>query len=444
VALALASFGAWTPCSSLSLSSFSRFHGTSLQQVPNVPARTTSAYLTMRKQKASDRRTRRMQRGGEEATEEVILKTLRQTITKSPMELAEWGYKQRGVAPIKEKTSGRGRSRKRATLYNSLSSYHNKFLQLLTTEYQAEVRFFCNSSIGANWKMTLGLKIREKICPRIFRKNNGATCTTLQCRKFNMRKLTCFFFLSLFLKEDEVLGRIKASIDDPLGLETAGHAVHDLYPERRGNLFSDEVYRLVKAKDATSFYQLDDEELENPATMQRYLPPNHKFSNNDVILLSLQPQGSGDFFDPYNLPTSSTAVSIEGRVISTGPTYIDVALSGGAFEAAFGPAPNNVGPSGRGDANLRLRADRFFSDIPYTRMVGALTQLTAIPDRSKEPSSDGLQNNEVDPQQANPYGNICMDDILKETIISTHAFADPLSQLYHDVDACDLQHLVRL
>jgi hypothetical protein len=95
-----------------------------------------------------------MQLGGEE----VILKTLRQTITKSPMELAEWGYKQRGVAPIKEKTSGRGRSRKRATLYNSLSSYHNKFLQLLTTEYQAEVRFFCNFQHWRQLENDLGIE----------------------------------------------------------------------------------------------------------------------------------------------------------------------------------------------------------------------------------------------------------------------------------------------
>lgn len=248
------------------------------------------------------------------------------------------------------------------------------------------------------------------------------------------------------MQEEEVLGRIKASIDDPLGLEVAGHAIHDLYPERRGNLFSDEVYRLTKAKDATTVYTWNngDGEEEEGSPTRRFLPPNHKFSNNDVILLTLQPQGSGDVFDPNHLPTSSTAVSIEGRVISTGPTYVDVALMGGSFEAAFGPAPNNVGPSGPGDARLRLRADRFFSDVPYTRMVAALTQLTAIPDRTKEPSTDGLAAKEVDPSKANPHDNICMDDLLKETIISTHAFTDPTSPLFHDVDACDLQRLGRL
>lgn len=42
------------------------------------------------------------------------------------------------------------------------------------------------------------------------------------------------------------MGRINASVDDPLGLETAGYALFDLYPERRGNLFSDEVSGLNK------------------------------------------------------------------------------------------------------------------------------------------------------------------------------------------------------
>lgn len=240
------------------------------------------------------------------------------------------------------------------------------------------------------------------------------------------------------------MGRIKASIDDPISLEVAGHAVFDLFPERRGNLFADEVYRLVKAKDATSVYTPDDELLEEGAISPRYLPPNSKFSNNDVILLTLQPQGSGDFFDPNALPTSTTATSIEARVIGTGPTYIDIAVAGGQFEASFGPAPNNAGPSGPGDAKMRLRADRFFSDIPYTRMVTALTQLTAIPDRNKDLSVDGFQDGNENQDKSNPHGNIQMDDLLKETIISTHAFTDPSSPLFHDVDAFDLQHLNRL
>ena len=224
----------------------------------------------------------------------------------------------------------------------------------------------------------------------------------------------------------------------------AGHALFDLFPERRGNLFADEVYRLVKAKDATSVYT-PDEELQAGSSSPRHLPPNSKFSNNDVILLTLQHQGSGDFFDPNALPTSSTATSIEARVTGTGPTYIDIAVAGGQFEAAFGPAPNNVGPSGPGDSKMRLRADRFFSDVPYTRMVTALTQLTAVPDRNKDSSSDGFQqDNDTNDEKASPHGKIQMDDLLKETIISSHAFTDPSSPLFHDVDAIDLQQLYKL
>jgi hypothetical protein len=246
-------------------------------------------------------------------------------------------------------------------------------------------------------------------------------------------------------QEQEVLNRIKSSIEDPLGLEMKGHALYDIYPERRGNLFSDEVYRLVKARDATLSYAppKDDEGLSSSSSVP-LLPPNHKFSNNDVIMLTLQPQGSGDFYDPRNLPISSDAISVEGRVIATGPTYVDVVLPGGAFESAFGPAPNNEGPSGRGDPKMRLRVDRFFSDVPYTRMVSALTQLTAIPDKKKESSSEsGFQKASVDPNDPTPHDNIMMDDVLRETIISTHAFSDPDSILFHDVDACDLQELGR-
>ena len=42
-------------------------------------------------------------------------------------------------------------------------------------------------------------------------------------------------------QEDEVLGRIEASLESPLALENAGHALFDLYPDRRGNIFADEV-----------------------------------------------------------------------------------------------------------------------------------------------------------------------------------------------------------
>jgi len=242
-----------------------------------------------------------------------------------------------------------------------------------------------------------------------------------------------------------VLGRIKASLDDPLSLELSGHALFDLYPERRGNLFSDEVYRLVKAKDATYVYSPEEPD-DRVSAVVPFMPPNSKFSNNDVILLTLQPQGSGDLYDPNSSPTSSTATSIEGRVIATGPTYVDIATSGGAFEAAFGPAPNNIGPSGQGDPRMRLRADRFFSDVPYTRMVAALSVLTAVPDRTKDGSDDVLAADDSTDGNGggSSHSKICMDELLKEAIISSHAFTDPTSPLFHDLDAVDLQNIDKL
>jgi hypothetical protein len=146
-------------CHSLSLSSFSHFHGVKLINNNHNPT-TQHRYhgasdgMTMRKQKASDRRTRRMQRGSEELAQELIRDNiLRDSLTSNSSPLASrgaWNQKRGGgmsipppqtmAAAMKDKTGGRGRSRKRSILYTSLSSYHNKFLQLLTAEYLAEVR----------------------------------------------------------------------------------------------------------------------------------------------------------------------------------------------------------------------------------------------------------------------------------------------------------------
>ena len=50
-----------------------------------------------------------------------------------------------------------------------------------------------------------------------------------------------YFLLTHTTQEEEILSRIEAAADNPLALEEAGYAIFDLYPERRGNLFSDEV-----------------------------------------------------------------------------------------------------------------------------------------------------------------------------------------------------------
>ena len=223
------------------------------------------------------------------------------------------------------------------------------------------------------------------------------------------------------------------------------------YPERRGNLYSDEVYRLVKAADATTTFA-ESSSLESSNSKnddddnarvnsdrkgkQRFLPPNHKFSSNSVIMLTLQPQGSGDFFTAESLPTNG--VAIEARVLNTGPTYIDVSVPNGSFEAAFGPAPNNIGPSGKGDSRMRLRADQFFSNIPYQRMVSALSQLTTVPDRQAVAASSQQDN------EGKTHENICMDELLREVILSTHACAESGDCDLYDLDylVSDLQFLV--
>lgn len=253
-----------------------------------------------------------------------------------------------------------------------------------------------------------------------------------------------------------MLGRIKASLDNPLDLELAGFALYDMFPKRRGNLFGDEVYRLVKAPDATTTYPrwLEDDSLEiafsnastilppkdNVPSTMRYLPPNHKFKNNDVIMITLQPQGSGDFFSPSTLPTSDDAVAVEARVLSLGPTYLDVVIPAEQFETAFGPAPNDKHQVG--NAMLRVRADRFVSNVPYQRMVAAVAQITHLPDRQKASVNLGGSSTNLVAESVPAHDMIHMDEVLREVILSTFAFADPYSPLQQDPDVCDLQELV--
>lgn len=201
-----------------------------------------------------------------------------------------------------------------------------------------------------------------------------------------------------------------------------------MYAERRGNLFADEVYRLTKAQDACTTFLSD--------TTNSTLPPNHKFSTNDVIMLTYQPNGSGDVFGASSLPTSNAAIAVEARVLNTGPTYVDISMPGGAFEAAFGPAPNDA--SGKGNRKLRLRVDRFLSNVPYQRMVAALSQLTSIPDKAKLPEAQEIQKGE------NRFASIRMDELLRETILSTFCLHNPASILFRDTEACNLKETEKL
>lgn len=187
------------------------------------------------------------------------------------------------------------------------------------------------------------------------------------------------------------------------------------------------MYRLVKAFDSVSSCNHDSV----ASHKQGSLPNNHKFTANDVIMLTLQPRGSGDFFGTHTLPNSKDSTSVEARVLNTGPNYIDVALSLGTFEAAFGPAPNNQGPSGKGDPNIRLRADRFFSNIPYMREVAALTMLTSIP--AIVPDAASMEK-----------VTIRLDSTIRQLILSTYTFTDPSSPRYQDPTYCDIGNLSRL
>lgn len=250
-------------------------------------------------------------------------------------------------------------------------------------------------------------------------------------------------------QEEEVLGRIQASLEDPLGLEQAGYALFDMYAERRGNLFGQEVYRLTKAADATTVYPRSLEGGEEAALLQqrdtnfaRYLPPNHKFSNNDVIVLTEQPQGSGDFFTAQTLPISDTAITVEAVALSLGPTYIDLAMAAGCFDAAFGLPGNDL--SGQGNKRLRLRADRFVSNIPYQRMVAALSQLSAVPDNSKKATSSSSSSTAINTHKEKITSAIGMDEVLKDVILSTYAYTDAAGPLFGETDVCNLEEMVRL
>lgn len=121
----------------------SSFLGSNLPVSPHV-----SAVWTMRKQKASDRRTRRKQRGEDDSAVGVVTRpTTQRTVTVSPMQGAAWKHKRLGDVRVQQPSrttkQGRGRSRKRAAQYQVLQHYQNHFLDELTAEYQAEVRRLC-------------------------------------------------------------------------------------------------------------------------------------------------------------------------------------------------------------------------------------------------------------------------------------------------------------
>lgn len=370
----------------LALSS-SSFHGARVVQptpmtLSNNPRRPTSGIssLVMRKQKASDKRTARLQRGQIDNTESSFTPqalssassstTTTQILSSTPMSKTKWKHKKielrsRGVKVDNSngmQPGGRGRARKRLKLYNSLASYHATFSNLISEEYQ--------------------------------------------------------------LEEAEVIHRLESSIGDPFSLEIAGHAIFDVHPQRRGNLFNDEVYRLEKSLDATTtFFPINSEDRVVEDTRRPSpLPSNHKFSANDVVVITLQPRGTGDFLGTSSLPTNKDAVLVEARVLNVGPSYVDVAIPAGKFSTSFGPASNNIGDEGKGDPSLRVRVDRFFSDVPFKRMSAALGQLTSVQQQQQQQGGDFAPAS--NPNFDKRVGGFQMDNLLKEAILSTFAIKD--------------------
>ena len=123
--------------------SYSTFTGKQVNVFPKVPSHATS--LTMRKQKASDKRTRRMQRNQKAVLEpgsESLPLHRSANYPLTPLETSAWNHKSIPLGSMQvppAATGGRGRSRKRSTVYSNLASYHTQFLELLTAEFLAEV-----------------------------------------------------------------------------------------------------------------------------------------------------------------------------------------------------------------------------------------------------------------------------------------------------------------
>eukprot|EP00985_Skeletonema_marinoi_P006061 scaffold2626_cov167-Skeletonema_marinoi.AAC.1 len=358
---------------------WSSFHGSRIihpMTQSSRPLTSGASSLVMRKQKASDKRTARLQRGQLDNDSFTppplsISSSTTQILSSTPMSKTQWKHKKIELRSRGEKvdnsmmSGGRGRARKRLKLYNSLASYHSTFSNLISEEYQVE--------------------------------------------------------------EAEVIQRLEASIGDPFSLEEAGHAIFDVHPQRRGNLFNDEVYRLEKSLDATTTYFQSDDSPVDTRGRPSPLPANHKFSANDVIVITLQPRGTGDFLGVSSLPTNKDAVLVEARVLNIGPSYVDVAIPAGRFSTAFGPASNNVGDEGKGDPSLRVRVDRFFSDVPFKRMAAALGQLTSVPQQNGEmPVSN--------PKFDKRVGGFQMDNLLKEAILSTFAIKDETNILLDGIE----------
>lgn len=177
----------------------SSFHGISISIAPppqQSRGRQCPNELVMRKQKASDKHTARLQRGemlpaGTNAllSPSPPMQILSSGFTKNQwkekkIELRAAGTAGRAVAAV----GGRGRARKRLKVYNSLNLYHETFLSLISEEYRMEVRlsftlieteillFTCVSK----WFSTCSLRVIEVTYSSANTRKAQLNCTTVR------------------------------------------------------------------------------------------------------------------------------------------------------------------------------------------------------------------------------------------------------------------------
>jgi hypothetical protein len=165
----------------------STFHGRVVEssQTWKPTAASIKSVITMRKQKASDRKGRRRQLGQDLETFTSVAPA---TITASPMEGSTWKSKTfaektitdpliSSVSP-EQASRGRQRSRKRSTLYNSMSFYHNSFVDQLTFEYKVEVCTIhgCKGHLSARLLLDLSNQASE----------NGSFSLTFSLSRLNL------------------------------------------------------------------------------------------------------------------------------------------------------------------------------------------------------------------------------------------------------------------
>jgi hypothetical protein len=127
------------------------------------------------------------------------------------------------------------------------------------------------------------------------------------------------------LEELEVVPRIASLVWDSFSLEQRGHAPFNVHPFRRGDLFGNKVHHLEKMRDAKTTFHTQalsgggggggGEGCGTTLPM----PPHHGFSRNDLIVLMLQPQGTGYFLGALSLLTVEGIVTTEARVLGVEP-----------------------------------------------------------------------------------------------------------------------------